>query len=274
VEKRAPVRTEATVSLSPAATVVEGGDLLAFDATVTGKAPRRLEGTIAVTVPDGWTASRRTIDVDLPSNGRPVSHGYRFFVRVPEDAASGASEVGVRLRYAHRAAHDSSTVRLTRTETVSDFDDGVDGWQAGQNVQSVASVGSFANGPGRPYAGSGALEATARAVPGQDERQVFLAPAEPLDLGQAQSFLVHLDSYGGAPGASGYQAVVRLTGTGGDVLEKTFAVSADAWNTLELDVSSWAGRDAVSRVEVGFSAPGGTVDWSPRFQVDQVEWVG
>jgi hypothetical protein len=274
VVKRAPVTAQAGVVLSPADRVAETGDLLAFDATVTGKAPGRLGGRVAVTVPRGWTVSRRTIDVDLPSNGRPVSRDYRFFVQVPDDAVSGTSRVDVRFTYGHRVATDASDVRLSRTETVSDFEDGPDGWQAGQNVESLATVGGFPNGPGRPYAGSAALEATGAAVPGAAERRVFLQPAAPLDLAQARSFLVHLDSYGGAPGASGYQAVVRLTGTGGDVLEKTFAVSADAWNTLELDVSSWAGRDAVSRVEVGFSAPGGTVDWSARFQVDQVEWVG
>ena len=273
VAKRAH-RARAAVSLSPAGTVAEAGDLLAYDATVTGKAPGRLRGTVAVTVPRGWSLSRRTIDVDLASNGRPVSKAYRFFVQVPDDAASGTSRVVARLTYARHATESSSSVRLSRTETISDFDGGLDGWQAGRNVSSVASVGSFANGPGRPYAGSGALEATGDAVPGEDERQVFLAPEHPLDLGQARAFLVRLDSYGGAPGASGYQAVVRLTGAGGDVLEKTFTVSSDAWNTLELDVSSWPGRSAVSRVEVGFRAPGGTVAWSSRFQVDQVEWEG
>ena len=264
----------ATVSLSPAGTVAEAGDLLAYDATVTGKAPGRLRGTVAVTVPDGWSASRRAIHVDVASNGRAVTRSYRFFVQVPEEATSGTSPVVARFTHDHRSVASTSDVRLSRTETIADFDGGVDGWQAGRNVASVASVGGFANGPGRPYAGSGALEASGESVPGGEERQVFLAPDRPLDLGPAKSFLVRLDSYGGAPGATGYQAVVRLTGAGGDVLEKTFTVSSDSWNTLELDTSSWAGRSSVTRVEVGFSAPGSTVPWSSRFQVDQVEWEG
>jgi hypothetical protein len=270
--------TRASVSLSPASDVAEPGDLQAYDATVSGQAPGRLTGTLRVTTPHGWKVGTRTLSVRLASNGRPVTKTYRFFVRVPDDALSGTFRVGARLGYptgsGPKVAKDVSSVRLSRTQKVSDFESGTDDWEAGANVESVAQVSGFANGPGRPYAGSGALEATGAGVPGQDERTVFLQPATAIDLSEATSFLVRLDSYGGAPGASGYQGTVRLTGDGGDVLEKSFAVNPDGWNTLELDVSSWAARGAVSRVEVSFSAPGGTTPWSSRFQVDGVEWVG
>ncbi|UMG92565.1 hypothetical protein [Nocardioides sp. TF02-7] len=141
-------------------------------------------------------------------------------------------------------------------------------------MRSVSSVGAFANGPGRPYAGTGALEAVAEAVPGEEPRWVHLEPETPLDLGDARSLLVRFDSYGGAPGASGYEVVVRLTGVQGEPVEESFAVSADTWNTLEVDLAGWAGKDAVRRIDVGFRAVGSTVQWQPRFQLDQVEWAG
>ena len=225
--------TEVSALLSPSSTVAEPGDLQAFDVTVTGRAPNRIKGTIEVVTPEGWLASEQVIPVDLASNGRPVSESYRFFVRVPEDAGSGTFAIEARLSAAGRSDVDRSTVRLSRTETISDFESGTQGWQAGTNVASVAAVGSFANGPGRPFAGSGALEATAAPAPANAERVVVFEPEQPLDLAEAQSVLVRVDGYGGAPGASGYQGVVRLTGAGGDVLEKAFAISPDAWNTLE-----------------------------------------
>lgn len=266
--------TEASLLLSPSSTVAEPGDLQAFDATVTGRAPNRIKGTIEVVTPEGWLASEQVIPVDLASNGRPVSESYRFFVRVPDDAGSGTFAIEARLSAGGQSDVERSTVRLSRTETISDFESGTQGWQAGTNVASVAAVSSFANGPGRPFAGSGALEATATAAPANAERIVFLGPEQPLDLAEAQSVLVRLDGYGGAPGASGYQGVVRLTGVNGEVLEKAFAISPDAWNTLELDTAAWAGRSAVTRIEVSFAATGSTTEWLPRFQIDAVEWVG
>ena len=266
--------TEVSALLSPSSTVAEPGDLQAFDVTVTGRAPNRIKGTIEVVTPEGWLASEQVIPVDLASNGRPVSESYRFFVRVPEDAGSGTFVIEARLSAAGQSDVDRSTVRLSRTETISDFESGTQGWQAGTNVASVAAVGSFANGPGRPFAGNGALEATATAAPANAERVVYVEPEQPLDLAEAQSVLVRVDGYGGAPGASGYQGVVRLTGAGGDVLEKAFAISPDAWNTLELDTAAWAGRSSVTRIEVSFAAIGSATEWLPRFQVDGVEWVG
>ena len=260
--------------LSPSSTIAEPGDLQAFDATVTGRAPKRVTGAVDIVTPEGWLASQHRIPVDLVSNGLPVTESYRFFVQVPEESGSGAFVIESRLTASGETDVDRSTVRLSSTETISDFESGVQGWQAGANVGSVAAVGSFANGPGRPFAGTGALEATATAAPADAERVVFVEPDQPLDLGEARSVLVRLDAYGGAPGATGYQGTVRLTGAGGDVLEKAFAVSPDSWNTLELDTTAWAGKSSVSRIEVAFAATGTATQWVPRFQVDGVEWVG
>jgi len=72
----------------------------------------------------------------------------------------------------------------------------------------------------------------------------------------------------------GTRQVVTLTGTDGQQLTKAFPCSPDAWNTLTLDVSSWASRSKVARVEAGFRALGTTMPWQPRFQLDDVSWTG
>ena len=49
-------------------------------------------------------------------------------------------------------------------------------------------------------------------------------------------------------------------------------MSNDTWNQLKVDVSGWAARNAVSRIEIGFHALGSTTAWTPRFQIDDVGW--
>lgn len=268
-----PVRTRVEVVTSPIDVVAEPGDIQALDAVVTGRAPGRLTGTVAVDTPPGWRPSQRRFPIDVRSGGRTVSRSYRFFVQVPDDASGGSFDVRAEATVGRRADVGVTRVRLSRTNGLFGFDGSADGWRAGENVTSVTSVSGFANGPGRPYSGSGALEAIATAAPGEAERKVLVEPASPLDLGSARSLLVRMNGYGGAPGADGYQGTVRLTGADGDVLEETFAVSPDAWNTLDVDLSAWDGRSAISRAEVSFAATGTTQEWQPRFQVDAIEWV-
>lgn len=262
----------AEVTLSPARTIAESGDLVAYDATVAAGSDFR--GHLDFVAPAGWSLSRDGVDVRLDGDGAAGEDTFRFYVQIPVDAATGDNVVTARLSWNGGTAEDSSTVRLSRTETISDFEGDADGWQAGENVTSVASVGSFANGPGRPYAGSGALEAVSAQVAGDVRRWVHLEPETPLDLAEARSLVVRVDGYGGLPGATGYEAVVRLTGADGTQVEKAFPISADAWNTLEVDLTAWSGKAAVGRLDVGFRAVGASQLWLPRFQVDQVEWVG
>lgn len=156
-------------------------------------------------------------------------------------------------------------------EPLYDFDDGsMQGWQAGQGVESVTAVTSFLNGPGGPQDGSHALDATAEVGPAAEPKTVFVEPAAPLDLGDAQELVVFIDSYGGVPGATGYEASVTLT-SGDDVETVTEAYSPDSWNELSVDLSDWEGRSAVARIEVSMRAVGTDFPtWNPHFQVDSV----
>jgi len=137
----------------------------------------------------------------------------------------------------------------------------------------VAKVSSFANGPGRPSAGQGALRprpASSRVRPGVRHGRTSQTPG----LVRCKDLVLHLDSYSAALGATGYETVVTLTGTDGQQLTKAFPRSPDAWNTLTLDVSSWASRSKAARAEAGFQARGTTMPRQSRFQLDDVSWTG
>lgn len=267
-------QTTVQLAASPESQSAQPDSIQHLAVTVSGIAAGRLSGALTATGPVGWVVSPAATPVDLSSFGRPVSHTYDVYAYVPSSAKSGTYPVKFAFTAGGITAMTQSSLRLTQQVNLYGFEDGTDGWTADQNVQSVAKVSSFANGPGRPSAGQGALEATTGVSPGSALKSVAVTPATPLDLSAAKDLVLHLDSYGGAPGATGYQAVVTLTGTDGQQLTKAFPCSPDAWNTLTLDVSSWASRSKVARVEAGFRALGTTMPWQPRFQLDDVSWTG
>lgn len=150
------------------------------------------------------------------------------------------------------------------------FEDGADGWQAGQNVTAVQSVTGFANGPGAPHGGARALDATTAATSASAAKTVVLEPDAPLDLSAAQSFTLWIDAYGGAPGAAGYEADVTLwSGTTSRSTALT-TMKTDQWNQLSVDVGDWAQRNSITKIEVGFHALGTDATWAPHFQIDDV----
>jgi hypothetical protein len=136
------------------------------------------------------------------------------------------------------------------------------------------AVTSFANGPGTPYGSGYALDGASAAVAASAPKTVQVSPSKPLDLSEAKTFFAYVDGYGGAPGATGYQATITLTSGGGQTLTTTAPVSHDAWTPVDLDVSSWQYRNDVTGIAVSFAATGSTTTWSMHFQVDDVGWTG
>lgn len=263
---------ELRMVVAPARKTVAADDLVPVRIALSGVARGDLEGTVEVSSSDAdWEVSPRQSRFDLDSDGRSVSKTITAYVVVPDDATAGRRTITIRARTRGGAsASGTVTLGLTATRQLYGFEQDTEGWQAGDNVAGVARVGSFANGPGKPAEGSGALEATGRGVPASQAKTVFVAPARALDLSDATALQLSLDSYGGAPGASGYEATVTVTGAGGETRSATQSVSADSWNRLSLDLAGWAGRSAVSRIAVSFRAVGSDTVWVPRFQLDDV----
>jgi hypothetical protein len=269
----AAVPTSVEVTVTPDQQTVLPGALVHLSATVSGRAGHILSGTLHAGAPSGWTVQPSDTAIRLTSDGRPVSTTVDIYLQVPDDAASGDFTVPVTFTAQDgTTAQASATITLSVTKYLYDFEDGTQGWQPGQNVTSVAKVGSFADGPGHCDQGSGCLEATGSAAPASALHTVHVDPAQPLDLSQATSFIAAIDCYGGAPGATGYEAVVTLTGAGGQTMTKNLTMSNDTWNQLSVDVSGWAPRSAISRIEIGFHALGSDTAWTPRFQIDSVGW--
>lgn len=235
--------------------------------SVTNDDASPLTGLLAVGTCPGVTVTPSSVSLAGLASGMATTFAVTLTAYLASSAPSLCLSYG----------GESFTVPLVlpppAPHTLYDFGDGsADGWQPASNVASVAAVTSFADAPGVPYGGSGyALDAAADGVPASADKSVAVTFA-PLDLSTADTFFAYLDCYGGAPGATGYQATITLS-SGSQTLTKTIAVQHDAWNELSVDISSWPYRDNVTGVSVSFAAVGSTTAWAPHFQLDDVGYT-
>ncbi|CAI6085297.1 DUF5722 domain-containing protein [Cohnella sp. JJ-181] len=159
---------------------------------------------------------------------------------------------------------------------VSGFETSTDGWAASEYAASVASVSSFANAPGTPFAGTKSLEinmdigtAAGEGVGGaRAEKGIVKKFASPVNASAAPKFQFAIDSYGSAPGATQYKVTVRLY-SGTHILEGKATLTPNAWNKFSMDTSAWPYEGSVDKIKIWFSADS-TALWSAKYQVDQI----
>ncbi len=268
-----PIATSVALQASSDSSSVMPGATVHLSATLTGRAASTLTGRLSVTGPAGWIVSPASTKISLASDGRVVSQTVDVYAYVSATAASGNPALAVTFTGSGVSATASVPFHLQRTNVLYDFESGTQGWVAASNVSSVATVGGFANGPGRPEQGSAALEATATGAPADAPRTISVTPTAPLDLSGSTTLQVAMDTYGGAPGATGYSGTVVLTATDGTIAQTIVPISPDSWNTVSVDLSAFAGRSSVRSISVTMQAVGSSQSWQPRFQIDDVQAV-
>ena len=268
-----PAATTVSLIASADQTSVAPGSTVHLQATLTGRAAGSITGDLRVTGPAGWVISPASTTIDTVSDGRVVSRTVQVYAYVSAQAASGSPSLKFSFTGGGVTADTTVPFTLQRTTMLYDFESGTQGWVAGPNVISVATVGSIANGPGRPEQGNAALEATAAAAAANTPRTVSVTPATPLDLSGATTLAVAIDSYGGAPGATGYSGTILVTGTDGTTAQITAPINPDSWTTLTVDLSGFAGRSSVASISASMNAVGSSQAWQPRFQIDDVRTV-
>jgi hypothetical protein len=124
------------------------------------------------------------------------------------------------------------------------------------------------NGPGLPRLGRAVLDAASAAAPADAWRTVTGTLAEPLDLTDTGAAFAFFDGYGGAPGATGYEARLTLRSADGTTRSTTARIGSDTWSRVTLPVAGWAGRDEVTGIEAAFRAVGSQPPGAPHSQVD------
>lgn len=267
---RAPRTPETSVSITSPTTRTAIGPRKTGDVAVSVRSSSTDDGAVALgaQAPAGWTVSATPERIPLTAG---PTHTLASIHVTPPDDTRGAYPITLTAR-----APDGTTARATvtvdvyRTSPLYDFEDGTQGWRAGDNVTGVATATGFANGPGTPHGGTSVLEATGTGDASQ-WRTVSVTPSTPLDLSDATHLSLWMDSWGGLGGAT-YRA--RIVLHSGDA-EHTVIVplTNDTWNHLDVDISGWAQRNHITSIEVGFSAVGSTADWGGRYQLDDIGWT-
>lgn len=244
------------------------------EVTVRNDDLRPLEEEIEVKACDGIRVSPAALDAEGLAPGESRTFTVTVTGSAPADPYDPTMCFSIATRqYAEKVDVPPKPVPVATP--IYDFDDGtVQGWQAGEGMDSVAAVTSTANGPGSPQSGSHALDGTATLGSSLAPKTMFVDTAEPIDLGDAATVVAYVNSYGGAPGATSYEVTFTLA-SGTDTLTVTEPYAPDGWNEVSLDVSDWAGRSSVDHIEVTMHAVGADYPtWNPHFQVDSIGWFG
>ena len=265
-----PVPTRLSLVATASSSDTTAGTAVTIQNDLGAVAQNSVNVTVSAQGPSGWRVTPAAQRVRLATPGVAAAGSAQLQVAVPADAKPGAYQVTVTASGGGTKA--VQVVPITVSPPGYDFDGGTQGWQAGQNTAGVAEVTSTANGPGGCVAG-GCLQASGDGVPATTVRSAFIAPATPLNLSAASTLSLDFNCWGGVPDATGYQAIITLTGTDGSVLTKSYPVSPNTWTPLSLALTGWSGASSVSRIEVGFSAVGTTYSpWNGDFQLDDVTW--
>ncbi|MFC5404264.1 hypothetical protein [Cohnella soli] len=150
-------------------------------------------------------------------------------------------------------------------------------WSAGNSVNSLAVTEQTLAFPLGGYGSNGMrglymLEASSASVPGNQYRSVYKTlPGE--NWTNEPIALIHMNTWGGWPGITGgygakYWAKVKIY-SNTQVFEKTQAISPNAWNEIPVDVSGWAYKNNVTKIEVGMWGDS-TQSVSSKFQIDSL----
>ncbi|HZG58861.1 DUF5722 domain-containing protein [Paenibacillus sp.] len=244
-----------------------------IEVTVTNHDDQKLSGEIAVT--SAYAAfSPSTLDVNRVQPGES-----KTFLLSVADFAPPPAGGNVTMTFAYRETALTKTIGAVKpngedqvpghVELLYNFETGLQGWEAAENLAGLRTVETFPNGPTKPILGSYALSARSAVVAATAWKTAMVAPETPIDMSEAHTFFYHIDSYGGVPNAT-YETRVLLYGADGTVHTHIQAMQADRWNRIATDVSGWAGRSAVTRIVISFRAVGNDMAWNPEIQYDYI----
>lgn len=167
-----------------------------------------------------------------------------------------------------------------RAETVGynsgDFEYTTENWTADQNISSINTANSaYAFGIPAAYNGNKTLEVVMANTQGQSQRWIKKEFSTPMNFSQFNSFKFAFSAWKGAPGATSYTLYVRFTSKGGETLYQEISFPGD-YNPMQqfsIDLTNWVYKNAITKIQIGYSANGSTQTWGGKFFIDNAKFT-
>ncbi|MBC7958256.1 MAG: hypothetical protein H7X94_00180 [Vallitaleaceae bacterium] len=151
------------------------------------------------------------------------------------------------------------------------FETGTDNWQLGGNVTGLSCVTSTLNAPGVAFEGSSLGEITSSGIAGTTWRSIYKNFTTPLDLTSTPYFSGAFNTYG--INASNTNFEVKLTFySNAQTYSTTKSITGDKWNEIAIDLSGWAYKNNVTKMEVAFRSTTYAAAWGAKHQLDGMKF--
>lgn len=262
------------------------GDTVSVGDTVTVKIKNNgnevLNGTVNIVGLNGIAVDKTQEAVNL-ANGQEAAIAVKITAMDIQPMTRGQLKVtvdGQEYIFNLTDAYVPEVVYTGNMAVLGDFEDGsTDKWIAGQDTASVGSVqrdtkSGTGQYPSTAYHGSYMLEAVKGGVVATTPSKVVKEFSAPVDLTQYAS--LNYDIFGWAGTSTRYYTTVTLTAANGEAFKYEDEAAANGWKTVIADISQWAARDQVQKIEIDYRGSdtvyyGGP--WGGCFYIDFVRAV-
>jgi len=160
-----------------------------------------------------------------------------------------------------------------------DFEGGhTDGWQVGSNTASIAAVKSDSSHHAYPSSakhGAYMLEVLKSPKLATTESTVEKTFRTPVDISGFEK--VRFDIYGWGGTSSAYLAKISLIAEDNSRMDYEQEIAANEWQSIAIDISSFAGKDKVKKIEVSYRGKDTVYHngpWGGYFYIDNVRTTG
>lgn len=154
--------------------------------------------------------------------------------------------------------------------SLSDFGNiDTDGWQWGSNVTGLAAVITGTASPSSSYRGSHMASFTSSAA-GTSWRTIYKNFSS-LNISKAPILQLAVNTDSINPDHTSFETRITLTDSGGSQYVVTKSISANYWNVVSVDTSSWSGNNNISKIEISVRSKSYIAAWTSTHYVD---WIG
>lgn len=152
---------------------------------------------------------------------------------------------------------------------IEDFENGLNGWAAGDGSSGIGTVSTFVNAPKNPFEGNYALEVTAdNSFKADVWKSAIKEFSTAINVESTPLLNFAVNSYGLLNAVLEVKVDIYSNSTWYSYEKQT--ITPNSWNELTVDLSYWSGVTTMEKIKLSFRAAGRDLNWAGRAQFDYV----